>query len=142
MNRRGFLKLLTGAAAGAVVAPRVSYFFAPKGGWSITPGEALYLLDRPRVYLWNLGQPRCCPVLGVTAAQYEQIRRIWNAGGSVRSIIEIGSLEGGTAVATNMVDLERDLTLVLDSEDMLESARSAGVVLDMPDNVTYFRGCN
>lgn len=33
MNRRGFLKLFAGAAAGAVVVPKVSYFFAPKAGW-------------------------------------------------------------------------------------------------------------
>lgn len=33
MNRRGFLKLFAGAAAGAIVVPKVSYFFAPRGGW-------------------------------------------------------------------------------------------------------------
>jgi hypothetical protein len=33
VNRRGFLKLFAGAAAGAIVVPKVSYFFAPQGGW-------------------------------------------------------------------------------------------------------------
>ena len=46
MNRRSFLKFLGGAAATAVVAPSVSYFFAPRGGWQRSPGEALYHLDR------------------------------------------------------------------------------------------------
>lgn len=31
MNRRGFLKLFSGAATAAAVAP--TYFFAPAGGW-------------------------------------------------------------------------------------------------------------
>lgn len=33
MNRRGFLKLFAGAAAGAIILPKVSYFLPPKGGW-------------------------------------------------------------------------------------------------------------
>lgn len=33
MNRRNFLKSLAIAGTAAVVAPKVSYFFAPAGGW-------------------------------------------------------------------------------------------------------------
>lgn len=50
MNRRSFLKFLGGAAATAVVVPKVSYFFAPQGGWTQGKGG-----------LWAMNCPPRCP---------------------------------------------------------------------------------
>ena len=34
MNRRSFLSSMFAATAGGLLTPKISYFFAPKGGWS------------------------------------------------------------------------------------------------------------
>ena len=43
MNRRSFLKAILGAAA--YEPARKLYVFAPRGGWNVSPGEALFFLD-------------------------------------------------------------------------------------------------
>jgi hypothetical protein len=56
VNRRGFLQLLAGSAAAAVAAavaaPKVSYFFAPVGGWE--SDIILQADDFAPYFLWRI----------------------------------------------------------------------------------------